>query len=127
MQVTKEELIVLAQSSREESDLLDFKQEYKPEKKAAFWAEIVKDIVAFANSRGGIVVFGVLDDGNLSRIDCSQLFNLDNASLCDQVRKYTGSDHTGLTVTEVNRDGVTLPAILIEPVSIPLVFSKVGT
>mgnify|MGYP005856549659 CR=1 FL=1 len=127
MQNSKEDFILLAQSSDEESDLLDFKREYTPEKKAAFWAEIVKDIVAFANTRGGIIVFGVEDNGRSSGIDCSKLLELDNASLTDQIRKYTAYNFKGLSIIRIIRGELVLPAILVEPLSVPMVFTKVGT
>ncbi|PJI84977.1 putative DNA-binding protein [Yoonia maricola] len=121
------ELIELAQSTNEESDLLDFKREYSPQKKAAFWAETIKDIVAFANTRGGILVFGVNDDGTPSGIDCDTLYELDSASLADQVRKYTATDFIKMSVISVVRDKKPFPAILIGRVHVPLVFAKVGT
>ena len=127
MSTSRTELSVLAQTATGESDLLDFKREFSPDKKAAFWAETVKDIVAFANTRGGIIVFGVSDDGTSSGINCDSLLRFDNAKLSDQVRKYTGSDISGLTITEVVRAGEKYPAVLIDALPVPLVFSKVGT
>lgn len=127
MTISKKEFIELASNSNDESDLLDFKREFAPEKKAAFWAETVKDLVSFANTRGGIIVFGILDDGSDSEIDCSKLFEFDDASLIDQVRKYTGSNFTGMSVVVVTRGGKEFPAILVETVETPLVFTKVGT
>ncbi|MCU9839301.1 ATP-binding protein [Ruegeria sp. WL0004] len=120
-------LIELAEATNDESDLIDFKREYSPHKKAAFWAETVKDIVAFANTRGGILVFGVEDDGSPSENNCDSLFDLDSASLSDQIRKYTGSEYSGSKVVRVIRSERSFPAILVEPVSVPLVFAKVGT
>lgn len=110
-----------------ESDALDFKREYSPEKKAAFWAETVKDIVAFANTKGGVIVFGVDDTGVPSGMDCSDLFNLDQASLVDQIRKYTDVNHSGLSVVKVARGNEFYPCILIQSANVPLVFTKVGT
>lgn len=121
------EMIDLAQSTSEESDLLDFKREFSPERKAAFWAETIKDIVAFANTRGGILIFGVNDDGNCSDINCDALFKFDNAALADQVKKYTGSDFSNMSVVQIIRREIAFPAILVERISVPLVFTKVGT
>ena len=36
---------------------------------SADWLEVVKDVVAMANSGGGVVIFGVTDDGNMSTFD----------------------------------------------------------
>jgi hypothetical protein len=121
------ELKKLAEVATEESDQIDFKQEFSPDKKAAFWAETVKDIVAFANTRGGIIVFGLSDFGNDANIDCSSLLTFDNASLTDQIRKYTDFDLNGLSIVEIERIGKKFPAIVIPPVSVPIVFTHVGT
>lgn len=122
-----EDLIEFARTATAESDLIDFKREYCPEKKSAFWAEIVKDIVAFANTRGGIIVFGLSDDSSLSDFDCNHLFELDPAQISDQIRKYTSVDFSGARVVSVSRNESKLPAILVDPVETPLVFTKVGT
>lgn len=121
------ELTALAETATVESDLLDFKREFSPEKKSAFWAETIKDIVAFANTNGGIIVFGVEDDGTLSDSDCGKLFELDSAALADQIKKYTNFNFQGVQVLPVVRERKTLPSLVIEAVDVPIVFTKVGT
>lgn len=125
--LTREELLAIASAEPFENELLDFKCEFAPEKKAAFWAETVKDIASFANSRGGAIVFGINDDGSISANDCSSLLRLDTAALADQVRKYTDVTLHGLYVCEVERSGIAFPAVIVEAISVPLVFTKVGT
>lgn len=123
----REQLLALANEESEESDLLDYKREFSPHKKAAFWAETVKDIVAFANTRGGILIFGVEDDGTISEADSTALFEFDIANISNQIRKYTESDFSALSIEKITYKKVTVPAILVHPVSVPLVFTKVGT
>ncbi len=125
--ITEDELIALASTSNEESNFIDFKREFSPEKKSSFWAETVKDIVAFANSDGGVIVFGLDDFGKNSGIDCSELFSFDSAKLIDQIKKYTNYNFQGISIVRVEREGVLYPAILIKSISVPLVFTKVGT
>lgn len=125
--MTNTALIEQAVAATEENDLIDFKQEFSPENNAAFWAETVKDIVAFANTRGGIIVFGLDDFGVDTGIDCSKLRAFDNAALTDQVRKYTNFELNSISIIDVERNGRKYPAILIEPVSVPIVFTRVGT
>lgn len=125
--ISDEELIALATASVEESNLIDFKREFSPEKKSSFWAETVKDIVAFANTDGGIIVFGLNDNGQCSGIDCSDLFGFDSAKLVDQIKKYTNYNLQGVSIVRIEREGVMYPAILIKSISVPLVFTKVGT
>lgn len=83
--------------------------------------------MSFANSRGGAIIFGINDDGTISTNDCSSLLSLDTAALADQVRKYTDVTLHGLYVCEVERSGVKFPTVVVERVSVPLVFTKVGT
>lgn len=123
----KNSLLQLASVEPSENEHLDFKREFSPEKKAAFWAEVVKDIVAFANTKGGVLVFGIEDDGSVSTFDCSALMALDQATLVDQVRKYTDVNHKGLYISEVIREKKSFPCIVVEPIGVPLVFTKVGT
>jgi hypothetical protein len=124
---SREELIALASQTDSENEFVDFKREYSPLKGAAFWAETVKDIVAFSNSGGGVLVFGVEDNGTKSDFNCEELLKLDSAKLVDQVRKYTDFNHAGLSISSVRRFGVEFPAIIVLPVSPLLVFTKVGT
>jgi hypothetical protein len=122
-----QELVALAESGAGESDLLDYKREFSPQLKAAFWAEAVKDIVAFANTRGGILVFGVNDDGSLAATDCHDLFTFDLASIGNQIEKYTNFNYSEFSIKTLNFKGEIRPALLISPISIPLVFTSVGS
>lgn len=126
MSVSREDLIGLAQTTYQESEMLDFKQEFCAERKAAFWAETIKDIVAIANTKGGIIVFGVCDDGSPSEAEFENLFSFDNAKIADQVKKYTGEDVPGIEIVGVNRGGTSFPAIVIPSVEVPLVFTTAG-
>jgi hypothetical protein len=45
---------------REEDDLLDFKEAFDPDSEKE-WLEVTKDVMAFANTKGGYIVFGVRD------------------------------------------------------------------
>lgn len=123
----EKDLLALASEAAEESDILDYKREFSPNKKAAFWAETVKDIVAFANTAGGILVFGVEDNGSLYEDDCAKLFEFDNADISNQVRKYTEVNFSDFMVRPITIHGEVRPALLIGPVEIPIVFTNVGT
>lgn len=59
---------------------LDFKAAFDP-KAAQDWCELIKDIVAMANSGGGIVVFGINDDGTPSSGDLKPIQTLDTATI----------------------------------------------
>jgi predicted HTH transcriptional regulator len=51
-----------------ESATIDFKREFDPTSPPG-WCELVKDVVAMANSGGGTILIGVNDDGSPSGCD----------------------------------------------------------
>jgi predicted HTH transcriptional regulator len=52
--------------SKSESRSIDFKSTFNPDS-AADWCELIKDIVAIANSGGGSILVGVDDEGKCWR------------------------------------------------------------
>ncbi|MEI6096735.1 MAG: ATP-binding protein [Alphaproteobacteria bacterium] len=126
MDFSDEALIQLASASDSESELMDFKREFTPEKKAAFWVEIIKDIVSFANSLGGVLLFGVEDSGRKSSHDCSPLLTFDTADLQNKIESYTGSN-IKVAIRGIERGNEVFPAILVWPETTPIVFTKDGT
>lgn len=73
---------------RAETELWDFKRECPPPSAPAVeWAEIAKDVMAFHNHRGGILIFGV-DDQNF-RV-CRTDAKIDSKVFNDKIRKYVG-------------------------------------
>jgi hypothetical protein len=91
------------------------------------WLEIVKDIVALANSGGGALIFGVADDGQPSGFDCSLMKTLDPASLTDKIYKYTGQQFHQFEFVPFASGVNQLLAIRVSAAAWPLVFSKAGT
>ena len=59
-----EAILTKIATAEDETADLDFKSAFDPAS-TRDWCELVKDIVAFANSGGGCIVFGVNDDGSL--------------------------------------------------------------
>jgi hypothetical protein len=123
----KEKLIQLGEIARTEDAQVEFKSKFAPEEKAAFWAEIVKDIVALANTNGGVIVFGINDDCSAAAFDCQSLESFDPAKITDQIAKYTDIQfHDFFIFSAVRLEG-TFPAIGVYPRRLPIVFTKVGT
>jgi hypothetical protein len=123
----EQDLLVLAETSTKESERVEFKRCFSPEHMAGFWAEIVKDIVAMANSNGGVIIFGLDDDGTCSGEDVSGLLSFDVAKITDQIAKYTQTQFSSFFVFSVARNAVKLSVIGIFPVRLPIVFTKPGT
>ena len=62
-----------------ESKYIEFKSIFDAESNQD-WCEIIKDIVAIANSGGGIIIFGLESDGSPSGNDVSAISELDPAA-----------------------------------------------
>jgi hypothetical protein len=104
---------------------LDFKSMFNPSDKGEF-LEIIKDIVAMANSGGGIILFGVHNDGQPSAADLRGLASFDPAKISDAIYKYTDCQFGGFELCESVKRGHTVWAIGIGPTEIPIVFSQTG-
>lgn len=89
--------------------------------------EIVKNSVAMANSGGGVILIGVEDGGEPSGSDVTPVLDIDPAVLVDMITMYTGERFSGFKIAEIDKEGVKIAALLIESVSIPMVFVKPGT
>ncbi len=120
-----EDLKLLAQLANRENRLIDFKEKFDPES-SQDWARIIKDIIAFANSGGGIIVFGVKDDGSPSDFDKNLVLRIDSAVIADKISSYTGENFVDFEIVEVARNKKGLAALVINASPSPLVFTKAG-
>jgi hypothetical protein len=109
-----------------ESAELDFKASFDPTA-AQDWCELIKDLVAMANSGGGVIVIGVNDDGSPATGDLKQVMALDPATIVDKVRKYTDQHVAGFSVTGSLRRGCPVAVLSVLPVAVPIVFTAPGT
>lgn len=109
-----------------ESDFVEFKSAFDPASNSD-WLEIIKDIVAIANSGGGVILFGVNDDGSRSGSDVSAIADIDIADVGNKLNKYTGANFQALELTECTKDGQEIVAVIVNPSEIPIIFTKVGT
>jgi hypothetical protein len=109
-----------------EQSWVDFKREFDPSS-AASWCEIVKDIVAMANSGGGFIVIGLENDGLPSTAKIDAAIALDPATITDKVRKYTGVQLGTFSLHPGQKAGHDVQVIKIEAVKYPIVFTNVGS
>jgi hypothetical protein len=109
-----------------ESSTVDYKSAFDTNS-AADWLEVVKDIIAMSNSGGGLIIFGIADDGNLSAFDCSVLNALDPATVTDKIYRYTGKQFDAFRFLTSARPQRPLFAIVVRSTDVPIVFSKPGT
>ena len=123
---TRRERIEIAVAAAAESKDLDFKERFDPTS-ARDWCEIVKDIVAMANTGGGCLVFGVRDDGTPSGWDPSPLLHVDSATVTDKVARYTGRQFADFEIVKAKREKARVAVLVVDETRVPMPFSRPGT
>ena len=123
---SRAERIDAAVAAESESSFVDFKERFDL-KSARDWCEIVKDVIAMANSGGGSLVFGVRDDGTPSSWDPKPILSLDPARVTDKISKYTTRQFAEFEIVAASRGGEAVAVLLVNEVRVPIVFSKPGT
>jgi Putative DNA-binding domain len=126
MEVDRSRLLERAENARRESKYLEFKREFDTSSAAA-WCEVIKDVVAFANSGGGVIVFGINNDGSDSGVDVSILLQLDIADITNKIHRYTDYQFADIEIMEVNRDSKAFVAMIVSRAEVPIVFTRPGT
>jgi Schlafen, AlbA_2 len=119
-------LLERAKSAIRESKHLDFKREFDPASGQA-WCEVIKDIVAMANSGGGIIVFGVANDGSNAEFNSTPLLACDTADIANRIARYTGNQLVDIEVIEIERNGQARATFIVPDTDVPIVFTKPGT
>ena len=117
---------IIAETANDEAEMVDFKSIFEPDR-PGFWCEIVKDIVSFANTSGGVIVFGLDSDGNPSSSDCTLAEKTDVADISNQITKYTLASIGSLRKFWVERSGKKFWCISCDPENTLIPFTKPGT
>lgn len=112
-------------AARRESKTVEFKESFDPADPGS-WCEILKDIVAIANTGGGAIAIGLDSHGNPSGANVAPVLAIDPAVVTDKVAAVTGQQFTDFEIAEVEKDGQRLAVISIGAVTLPMVFEKVG-
>jgi len=115
-----------AKVARRESKVIDFKETFDIES-SRDWVEILKDLVAMANTGGGAILIGVKNNGDPADFDASHLLALDPAQITDKVAKYTGEQFSSFAIEEVLRSGREIAALFVSAIAVPIVFNREGT
>jgi hypothetical protein len=87
---------------------------------------VIKDVVAFANSGGGVIVFGVNDDGSTANVDTSPIYKIDIADVTNKIEAYTGYQFADIEIIEVERFGDRRATFIIAAADTPIVFTRPG-
>jgi hypothetical protein len=108
-----------------ETSQVDFKSCFDPSQKGEL-LEIVKDIAAMANSGGGVILFGLNNDGSPNGVELSRLRAYDSAKLTDVIYKYTDCQFQDFKLCRCQKLGQDVAALVIGTVTVPMVFSQTG-
>ena len=109
-----------------ETAAVDFKATFDPSSRQD-WCELVKDIVAMANTGGGCILFGVADDGTPSGVDVSALLKLDPADVANKIHSYTETHMPSFVIRSGSRNGRSIAVLEVPAVTMPIVFTAPGT
>src|SRR5262245_57026612 len=105
-------IIARIEKTDSESADLDFKSSFDTSAPQD-WCELIKDIVAMANSGGGIIVIGVNDDGTPATADLKEVTALDAAIIVDKIKKYTDQHVAGFSLVSSSRRGWPIAVLLV--------------
>jgi predicted HTH transcriptional regulator len=110
-----------------ESRSLDFKERFDP-KEPSEWVELIKDLVAMANTGGGVIVVGVCNNGQPSTADVQPVLDLDPAKITDKVESYTRVSFEDFEISEATHKGSRVAVIVVGPsLEAPIAFTRPGT
>ena len=101
-----------------ESTAIDFKGQFNPTAKGE-WCELIKDIVAIANSGGGSILFGLDDNGQPTGLDCTEILRCDPADITNKIFSYTGKHFADFRLIPIQRDVLRFGCLLIQAAPIP--------
>ncbi|MDA2926792.1 putative DNA binding domain-containing protein [Acidobacteria bacterium AH-259-G07] len=115
-----------ALSAKRESKYIEFKSVFDVTSTGE-WCEVIKDVVAIANTGGGAIVIGVDNKGKPTGADVSTVLELDPAKLTDKLNKYTGVQFSDFEIQRGTKRGKTVAVVLIGASPLPMVFTRPGT
>ncbi|MFA4995248.1 MAG: RNA-binding domain-containing protein [Bdellovibrionales bacterium] len=120
----KQPIVEKALTATRESSEIEFKSEFDHTTRA--WCELIKDIMAMANSNGGVIVFGLNDDGIHSGSDVSRIFKIDPAQIVDKIHKYTNVDYSQFELRQETKNSELIVCFLIDPCTVPIIPVRPG-
>jgi hypothetical protein len=116
---------IQARVAKGEGERLEFKRGFEPSDTGE-WCELIKDVIAMANSGGGCIVIGLADDGNPSGESAASFLALDSADVGNKIYKYTEQHFSDFTVERRSIGGREVAVMNIGGVRLPIIFSAPG-
>lgn len=121
-EMDKTELLIAAKSITTETKQIEFKEHYDPNNKRLSLI-LIKEIVAFANTDGGVLLFNIDDSGKICN---NEHYKIDLAPLVDKLFKYTGTQYDSIELISIKRNDGYIDALYISKSKYPLLFEKDG-
>jgi predicted HTH transcriptional regulator len=115
-----------ALSASAETKQVEFKETFNPADSSSL-CETIKDILALANTGGGVIVVGVDNTGMPTGADVKPLLDADPADLSNKITKYTGLHFDELTVRSHAKAGRLVATLQVGVAAIPLIPVRPGT
>jgi len=91
------------------------------------WCEIIKDIIAIANTGGGVIVVGLDNRGQPSGFDVAAILAADPADVANRIHRYTETHFADFDFCPAEKCGSQIAVIVVRQPDYPVVFSKPGT
>lgn len=114
-------------SAHAEVDALEFKRTFDATANGD-WLELIKDVVAIANSGGGSIVIGCLDNGQpCDAVQPGLLKLMDPAVFESKIFNYTATHLNGISLAQHDKQGIPVIVIDVPGAEYPMPFVKVGT
>ena len=104
-----------ALAARRESRRVVFRDSFSDDD----WAKLVRDVVALANSGGGVVLFGVTRSGDASGADLTPVPGI--SQLVERICETTDADFDDLEFVDAMKQGKIVRALVVGPALTPLV------
>lgn len=120
------EILKKALGATRESKHIEFKRGFDPTSPGE-WCEIIKDIVALANSGGGIILFGLDNTGKPTGESVEHIGREDPADIVNRIARYITTPSFEIESIEAKKRGKKLHALSISGTRVPHVFQKPGT
>ena len=117
-------IIEKAKTAKRESKYIEFKEKIDLNQPQD-WCEIIKDIIAMANSGGGCILFGVKNNGTPS--NTTPKLETDPAHVTDKIAKYTMQQFSNFDIQEIKKNNKNVIVLIVGSVSIPIIFVNPGT
>lgn len=123
---TTQEALQEALSADRETRTIEFKEGFDPSDRRSL-CETLKDILALANSGGGVIVVGVDNTGRPVGGDVKRLLDTDPADLVNKIVAFTGRNFDALMVRSHSKSGKLIATMEVGAASTPLVPVRPGT